>query len=97
MKPECLDEYEAGSKRTRARPRTAKDSYLRILCLRLFRLTFGSRGFGSRSILGSGNVRLLKLDVVIKHVKRLSNLFTQFVVILTPRFVSCEQQAKCLR
>ena len=97
MKPESLDEYEAGSKRTRARPCKTKNSYRRILCLRLFRLTFGSRGFGSRSILGSGNVRLLKLDVVIKDGKRLGNLFTQFVVILNPKLISFEQQAIRLR
>ena len=82
MKPESVDEYEAGKKTTRARPYKTKNSYRRILCLCLFRLTFGSRSFGSRSILGSGDIRLLKLDVVIKDGKRLGNLFTQFVTVL---------------
>lgn len=63
-----------------------------VLCFRLFGLTFGRRGFRCRSILGSGNIRLLKLDVIIKDSKRLSDFFAQFLIIINPNFVSSEHQ-----
>lgn len=83
-----LDDYGAGSKRTGVRPCKTKTSYLPVLCLRLFGLTLSRWGFGCRSILGSCNIRLLKLDVFIKDGKRLSDLLTQFLIIINPTFVS---------
>ena len=65
-----------------------RNSYLPILCLRHFRLTFGSWSIGCRSILGSGDIWFLELDVFIEDGKCLCDFFTQFLFIIDPDFVS---------